>query len=265
MRSPAPVGGWTSHCSGVVALILVLTASGVLCGALPAPAAPRLIAHPLAAPARPPLPAATGDGCVTGQTNDLDGQAGIEGEARVQSPCLPGQPGAEGDLTGFAFVLTGCGDGGIGEIDLCFGTAQLETPFYLFVWRSVGGLPADACGLAAYGALQLVQDEFPFFSVYDICDAHVPVAEGERIFIGAVYRNVVEILGADWFLARNVADGFADQGYVNISGKPGVWTDMAGLDLGLGNRWGVFITIRSECGGLAVEDSSWGAVKALLR
>ena len=32
------------------------------------------------------------------------------------------------------------------------------------------------------------------------------------------------------FLARNAEDGFADLGYVNMSGKPGVWADMAGLD-----------------------------------
>lgn len=265
MRSPVPAGVRMPRRRALVALTLIAVAGGLPGGTITASAATRLVVRPLAAAAPTPLPAAPRDGCVTGQTNDLDAQAGIEAEARVQSPCLPGRPGAEGDLTGFAFVLTGCGDGGIGEISLCFGTAQLETPFYLFVWRSVGGLPADACGLAAYGALQRVQDEFPFFSVYDLCAARVPIAEGERIFVGVVYRNVVEILGPDWFLARNAEDGFADLGYVNMSGKPGVWADMAGLDLGLGNRWGVFMTILSECGGLAVEDSSWGAVKALLR
>jgi hypothetical protein len=66
-------------------------------------------------------------------------------------------------------------------------------------------------------------------------------------------------------MARNIADGHADRGYVNLSGKPGGWVDMAGLDQGLGNRWGVFMTNLPECGELAVEESSWGAVKALLR
>jgi hypothetical protein len=273
MGSPAHAAGRMPR-RALIALLLVAIAGPLGAGSqasptgaagAPAAAPPRLVARALPRSTAPVSPATPRTGCITGQTNDLDGEAGIEDAFRVQSPCLPGQPGTEGDLTGFAFVLSGCADGGIGEIDLCFGTAELEDEFYLFVWRSVGGLPNDACGLAAYGTLQHVQDEFPLFAIYDICAAHVPIAEGERIFIGVIYRYVSELFGADWFLARNVADGYADHGYVNLSGKPGVWVDMAGLNQGLGNRWGVFMTNVSECGGLAVEESSWGAVKALLR
>ncbi len=227
-----------------------------------APAA--VIARALPAGVRAVPPVFTGDGCTTGQTNDLDAEAGIFGAERTQTPCLPGESGREGDLTGFAFVVNGCLDGGIGEIALCFATAPIGDTFYLFVWRSVGGLPNDACGLAAYGARQVLQTEFPSFSVYDICDRQVPIADGERVFVGVVYRVVAQIFGPHWFMARNAEDGFADLGYINQTGADGDWVDMNTLGLGIGNRWGVIMTNLTTCAPAPVEETSWGAVKALL-
>jgi hypothetical protein len=203
-------------------------------------------------------------GCTTGQTNNIDGQLGIDGPFRLQNPCRPTFPGGNPDeLTGFAFVLNGCRNGGIGEVALFFATANPGDEFFLFVWRDFGGLPNDACGLAAFGALEFVKTEGPFFSIYDLCDFAIPIADDERIFIGVVYRAILEVFGADWYFGRNTTPGFSDRGYVNLSGTQGTWQDLNAL--GFGNRWGVVMTNLSTCGPLPVEPTTWGAVKALLR
>lgn len=214
-------------------------------------------------PSSPPVFVREG-GCTTGQTNNINAQAGIDGPERLQNPCRPGFPsGSPDDLTGFAFVLHGCMNGGIGEIALLFQIADIGDEFFLFVWRDFGGLPNDACGLAPFGALEFVKTKGPFFSIYDICDFAVPIADDERIFVGVIYRHISEVFGADWFFGRNDTPGFTDRAYVNLSGNQGDWEDLAvhGLD----NRWGIVMTNLSTCGPLAVEQTSWGAVKAILR
>jgi hypothetical protein len=214
-------------------------------------------------PGSPPVFVRQG-GCTAGQTNSINGQAGIDGPFRLQNPCRPTFPGGNpNELTGFAFVLHGCMNGGIGEIALHFATAEAGDEFFLYVWRDLGGVPNDACGLAAFGALEFVKSEGPFFSIYDICDFGVPIADDERIFVGVIYRVVTKVFGPDWFFGRNTTPGFPDHAYVNLSGQQGDWEDLAGL--GLDNRWGVVMTNLSTCGPLPVEPSSWGAVKALLR
>ena len=213
-------------------------------------------------PSTPPLFVREG-GCTTGQTNNINAQAGIDGPERFQNPCRPGFPENPNDLIGFAFVLNGCMNGGIGEIALRFQTAETGDEFFLFVWRDFGGLPNDACGLAAFGMFEFVKIEGPFFSIYDICDFSVPIADDERIFIGVIYRHITKLFGADWFFGRNNTPGFTDRAYVNLSGLQGDWEDLA--NLGFDNRWGVVMTNLSTCGTVAVEPTTWGAVKAILR
>lgn len=214
-------------------------------------------------PVPPTIPPQFAGGCTTGQTNNLNGQAGIDGPEQFQSPCLPGSPEGIDDLIGFAFVLRGCMDGGIGDVALNFRIADIGDPFYLFIWRDLGGLPNDACGLAAYGAIHYVQVDDVLFSVYNICNAAVPIADGERFFVGVVYHRITELFGPDWFIGRNVTPGFPDRAYINLSGQHGDWMDLH--NIGLGNRWGIIMNILTDCGPVSVEPSSWGAVKALWR
>lgn len=217
---------------------------------------------PGVAPA-PPKPSS--DGCTAGQTNQIDAYAGINGEPREQFPCLPGhEQGGAGDLTGFDFVLRGCQAGLIGEIALHFRIAEIGDPFYLFVWRDLGGLPSDACGLAPYGAYHNVQVDGGLFSIYDLCDEMLPIAEGERIHIGVVYRFLSKVFGPDWYMGRNSATGYPDHAYVNLSGASGDWVDLATQGNGeLGNRWGVFMTNLAQCGPADITPATWGAIKAL--
>ncbi len=216
---------------------------------------------PASALPAPPPPQFSHTGCTAGQTNQIDAQAGIDGEPHEQFPCLPGQPGGAGDLTGFAFVLRGCLTGGIGEIALHFRVAEIGDPFYLFIWRDLGGLPSDACGLAAYGAYHNIQVEGGLWSIYDLCSEMIPIADGERIHVGVVYRFLSNVFGPDWYIGRSSAPGFPDHAYVNLSGAQGDWVDLAAQ--GYANRWGVSMTNLTGCGPADITTSTWGAIKAM--
>jgi len=98
---------------------------------------------------------------------------------------------------------------------------------------------------------------------FNICNSAVPIADGERFFVGVVYHRITELFGPDWFIGRNVMPGFPDHAYGNLSGQHGDWMDLH--NIGLGNRWGIIMNILTDCGPVSVEPSSWGAVKALWR
>jgi hypothetical protein len=235
-----------------VSLVLLAPAGGAeLCDGPP----------PAAGPVAPPVfPDA---GCVTGQTNDLNGQLGLLGAREIQVPCHEVPPGDLGDYKGFAFPLEACMTGGIDKVALNFRIADPGDPFILYIWRDLGGLPNDVCGLEAHLSVEYVEDGGLIFSMYDLCDLGIPLTLGERFWVGVVYKIIVRVFGADWYLGRNLEGGYSDTAYVNETGRPGAWADL--IHYGHGNRFGVFVYLSDACGPVPVETSSWGAVKALMR
>jgi hypothetical protein len=218
---------------------------------------------PLRPPITIPLPAIEDDACVTGQTNDITGQLGLTGRTEVQLLCDQTPPGDPGDLKGFAFPLESCMDGAVDRVAINFRIGEPDVLFYIYLWRDQQALPLDACGLELYAGQHAIQEGGYTFSTYDLCDRGIPLADGERFWLGVIYRRVEYLFGANWYIGRNTGVGREDQAYLNESGVPGAWVD---LNLsGLGNRYGIFVFESSDCGPVAVEPSSWGAVKALMR
>jgi hypothetical protein len=209
------------------------------------------------------LPAFPDEGCVTGQTNDINAQLGLVGPYEIQQLCHAVPPGDPGDLKGLAFPLEACMDGGIDRVALNFRIGMIGDFFHLYVWRDLNGLPNDACGLEAYASREEIGDLWPFFSMHELCDIGIPVVEGERIWVGAVYWLIDNTFGAHWYLGRNTVGGLLDQAYVNESGAEGDWVDL--FHHARGNRFGVFVFQSEDCGAVPVEATSWGAVKALMR
>ncbi len=62
---------------------------------------------------------------------------------------------------------------------------------------------------------------------------------------------------------RQDIPGNVGRGYGNLSGAHDDWADLN--DFGYGNLWGAENVIDTECGSVAVEPSSWGAMKGLYR
>ena len=201
--------------------------------------------------------------CTSDQGAVTDAQLGIQGAFGPQGPCIPGNPGDPADLVGMAFALASCQDGWVVQTNIEFKIADGGEGWHLYLWRDLGGIPFDACGLECAVATGLTTPVGPAWYAADWTAAACPCVtfNQEILYVGTIY--VDGVTPPDWFVGREDVPGFAGLGFGNLSGNHGDWADLN--DFGYGNKWGVENIIDTDCSGVPVEPSSWGAMKNLYR
>jgi hypothetical protein len=219
----------------------------------------------------PPAPPSPGSQLDVPCTSDqgavlLDAALGIQGAFGPQGQCIPGNPGELGDLVGMSFALETCQDGFLIQSNVYF-SGSTTTPgdmWHCYVWRDLGGIPADACGMECAVAYDLTIDGPDVWTTVDWTGQACPCVSfaGEQLYLGTIYVNGET--PPDWYVARDSAPaGIVGTGFGNLTGNHGDWADLN--DFGYGMYWGVENVFDIECGGVPVEPSTWGATKALYR
>jgi hypothetical protein len=227
----------------------------------------------------PPAPPSPGSQLDVPCTSDqgavlLDAALGLQATTAAynQGECIPGNPGDPGDLGGFAFALQTCQDGFLTQTSVYFtgSNTQAGDMWHCYVWRDLGGLPADACGMeCAVSTFETITGPDVWTTVDWSTQACPCVSfNSEQLWVGTVYE-LVDLQspggpGPDWYVGRDsTPTGIAGTGFGNLSGAHGDWQDLN--DFGYGHYWGVENVFDIECGGVPVEPSTWGATKALYR
>ena len=213
----------------------------------------------------PPPPPVVGDTpCTSSQGAVIDASLGLQGGDADFDCCLPGNPGEPGNMNGFAFALVSCQDGWVNQSNLQVNVGDGGEPYHAYVWRDLGGIPFDACGMeCAIDCDRTVAGVPPVWEVIDWTGAACPCVtfNGEILYVGVTYGHITT--PPDFFIGRQNTPGNVGTGYGNLSGNHGEWDDLN--DFGFGNLWGAENVIDIECGGVPVEPSSWGAMKNLYR
>jgi hypothetical protein len=216
-------------------------------------------------PPVPPAPETNLDTpCTSTQGAVIDGSLGLQGPEGTFGCCLPGNPGEPGNLNGFAMTLSSCQDGWVVTTNVMFNVADGGEVYHLYLWRDLGGIPYDACGLeCAYACDKVIGAAGPTWESHDWTGAGCPCVtfSQELLYVGVTYVTIST--PPDFYVGREDSPGHIGMAYGNLSGNHGDWTDLN--DFGYGNLWGVENIIDTECGGVPVESSNWGSVKALYR
>ncbi|MGD8394987.1 MAG: hypothetical protein PVF43_05895, partial [Candidatus Eiseniibacteriota bacterium] len=175
--------------------------------------------------------------------------------------------------------LVSCGAGFVKYTDVEFNRADIGDAWQLYLWRDLGGLPNDACGLecaVAAGNPLTIQSDGPTWESYSWAAEGCPcqATSGERLWVGIVYVQVESGI-PDWYVGRQEEPGgYVDHGYANVYGAHGDWgdlVDLAGPEFG--NLWGVQYAVSTDCspttsipsGDGEIRESSWGRVRTLYR
>jgi hypothetical protein len=204
--------------------------------------------------------------CVSNQGAVPNASIGISGTFGPQGGCLPGSPGSPGNLIGFAFRLTACQSAFIEEVAIQFQIAQVGDQYHHYLWRDVGGLPNDACGMecgVAVGNPVAITANGPTIQRFPWDHQGCPceVQSGERFYVGVIYANVTS--PADWQIARNNIPIGAGNGFWNTTGNHGAWVELS--TVGFGNRFAVEALIGPDCGLVPADEATWGTIKNLYR
>ena len=85
--------------------------------------------------------------CTSTQGATVNASIGIDGVAGAQGACIPGDPGQPGGLIGFAFKLVSCEAAFVKKVGIHFQVADAGDQYRHYLWRNLGGIPNDACGL----------------------------------------------------------------------------------------------------------------------
>lgn len=225
-------------------------------------------------------PVSSVDGaCVSDQgATTLDNSLGLQDPANVginQGPCIPGGAGAPGDLEGFAFPLTSCGDGFVVQSDITMDQRDGDAHnalYHNYIWRDMGGIPNDACGMECAVATNLAIPPLNDHTnqTHDWTAAGCPCItfNGERLHQGVVFELIrPATLGPDFFVSFDDQPAVPDldRCLVNLSATHGDWVDINGLASQFARPYHVAITIDEMCDGTPVEASTWGAMKNLYR
>jgi hypothetical protein len=185
----------------------------------------------------------------------------------------PSAPDPNATLQGLGFPVASCQDGFVIATSITlvdFSGAPEETTRRLYLWREVGGLPLDTCGLecaAANGDAPIVKPPLaePTPQVWDWTAEACPCLtfSGEILWIGSIYEYITT--NGQWYAEYDDTGGASQFGFGfgNLTGVHGGWEDLA--NYGFGSPYHVSNTVDIECGGVPVEDSSWGAMKNLYR
>ncbi len=214
-------------------------------------------------PAAPSWP--LDSGCVSNQGAAPNAGLGVQGAYGPQGDCVAGSTSDPADLVGFAMALESCQDGWVMSTSVAFDLADQGDQWHLYLWRDLGGMPYDACGMECATAMNLsLSSAGPVWETHDWSPAACPCATyaGETLYVGAVYVNGSS--PADWYVGYDDrVGGQSGRAFGNLSGAHGDWPDLNSY--GYGFAWGVENVVDSDCGSVPVEASSWGAVKNLYR
>lgn len=153
----------------------------------------------------PPAPSRIDVACTSSQgATFCDHMIGIQGTFGPQGSCISGNPGDPGDLVGFAWALASCQDGWVVETRVLFAGDVVEPgdEWQLYLWRDLGGIPFDACGLecgVANNPLTMSAGA-PGWESYDWTIQYCPCITfaQETLYIGTVYVNGVTPLIGSW-------------------------------------------------------------------
>jgi len=188
----------------------------------------------------PAAPARSLDsGCVSSQGATPNAGLGIQGTYGPQGDCVAGNANDPADLVGFALALESCQSGWVMSTSVAFNAAEQDDQWHLYLWRDLGGLPYDACGMECATAMNLsISQAGPVWETHDWSAAACPCATfaGETLYVGAVYVN--GSTPADWYLAYDDSvAGMVGKAFGNLSGAHGDWPDL--VSFGYGHTWGV--------------------------
>ncbi len=211
------------------------------------------------------LPALGAD-CTVNQGAAVNSSIGIAGSAGAQGACTPGNPGDPGNLIGFAFKLTACQAAFVENTQVHFQTGQAGDQYHLYLWRNLGGIPNDACGLecgVAAGNPLTIASAPPTVETFLWSGQACPceLANGETFYVGVVYATVTS--PADWAIGRNNVPVGAGNGFWNTTGNHGAWVELS--TVGFANRFGVQAVIGPDCGQVPVDETTWGIIKNIYR
>jgi hypothetical protein len=162
---------------------------------------------------------------------------------------------------GFAFPLPACGPGAVKATRVQF-LADAGDTYHLYLWRDLGGVPEDACGLecARTPAPAIISTGGPSVQTYDWTNLNCPCRLDDcgNLYVGVVYTVISD--PPDWHVGFETLGTVPDLGLVNLTGSHGDWRDL--IDYGHGHRWGVENVIGSDCGPVPVEVASFEAAAA---
>lgn len=154
--------------------------------------------------------------------------------------CLPGPPGSPGNLVGLAFPF----DNSIEEGDIVgvrlFFIDPTVSSMNIYLWSGTFS-PRDSCGVELHRLLQAPIQGDSVYSDY-VVDPPVPMALGQRIWLGAVYESTT--FPPSWSLGRIDGPSQPGRNLANLTGDHGDWIDLH--DFGYGQCFAVRLVLETN-------------------